>query len=317
MVTRWVAASVVIVLAGVGSVALVVAVGFGPGSVVTAYLDALARRDAASALTLPGVSAEGDGSRALLTAAALPGLGGIRIVDDVEHDDGVHRITASWISNGTRGQTTFEVERVGTRFGVFPIWGFAQSPIARLSLEVRNSREVLVGDQDVHTVGVGADDYAVLVPGDYRFVWRTAWVRSAEESTVVDAVGESYSASVDVEATPRFVAAVSTQVDALLSRCATQKVLFPTGCPFGQEIDDRVVSTPEWSIVQHPDIRLAGVGDDMRWTIPSAHGTAHLTAQVQSLFDGTTSTFDKDVPFTIRATVAIDTAGDVTLSDVR
>jgi hypothetical protein len=311
-----VAALAVIALAGVGSIALVVALGFGPGSFVTAYLDALARRDAASALALPGVD-HGSGSRALLTSAALPGLAAIRITGDEEHDGGLHRVTASWTSHGTPGESTFEVQRIGTRFGVFPIWGFAQSPIAQLSLDVHNARDVTVGQQHVHTPGTGPHDYAALVPGEYRFAQQTDLVGSDVEAVVVDTVGQRMAASVDVEATPRFVEAVQARVDALLRDCAKQQVLFPTGCPFGQDIEDRVTSAPRWSIVQGPSIRLVGEGDDERWIIPTVPATAHLKVEVQSLYDGSTSTFDKDVPFTIRATVAVDAAGDITISDVR
>lgn len=317
MVLPWVAAFLVIAVVGAGSVAAIVVLGFGPGSFVSAYLDALARRDAASALALPGVGA-GSGSRALLTSAALPGLSGIGIIGDVEHDGGLHRVTARWSSHGVDGQTSFEVERIGTRFGVFPIWGFAQSPLARLSLEVRNARDVTAETQPVRTPGVGAHGYALLVPGDYRFAQRTALVGSAQESVDADTVGERLSASVDVEATPRFLDEVSTKVRALLARCATQKVLFPTGCPFGREIDDRVVSDPVWSVVREPEIRLEGTGDDASWTIPAVPGTAHLRVRVESLYDGSTSTVDEDVPFTISATVTVGEDGTViTVADVR
>jgi hypothetical protein len=315
VVLRWVGAFVVIALVGAGSIALVVAVGFGPGSVVSAYLDALARRDAASALALPGVDA-GTGSRALLTSAALPGLGHVKITDDVEHDGGMHRITASWTSRGVSGQSTFEVKQVGERFGVFPIWGFAQSPVTTLALTVSNARDVTAGTQAIRTAGVGAHDYALLVPGAYVFAQRTELVTSADRVVVADTVGQRFAATVDVEAAPRLLALVSTQVHALLDRCAKQTVLFPAGCPFGEEIDDRVVSTPAWSIPHYPTIRLEGAGDDASWIIPAVPATAHLTVKVQSLFDGTTSDFDQDVPFTIRARVAVDAAGDVSISAV-
>jgi len=316
VVVRWVAALLVLVVAGVGAVALVVTLGFGPGAFVTAYLDALARRDAASALALPGVD-PGTNTMRGTTSAALPGLAGIRIVGDQEHDGGRHRITAAWTSHGTSGESTFEVERVGTRFGAFPIWGFAQSPIAELGLTVRNARDVTVGDQPVHTPGSGSHDYAVLVPGEYRFAQRTAYVTSAVEPVVADTVGQRMRATVDVEASPRLVALVQREVDALLARCATQQVLFPTGCPFGHDIADRVTSTPDWSIVHEPEIRLDGAGDDLSWTIPAVPATAHLKVEVQSLFDGSTSTFDKDIPFTVQARVRVLPDGTVGITDVR
>jgi hypothetical protein len=316
VVLRWVAACAAVVLVGVGSVAVVIAVGFGPGSFVTTYLDALARRDAPSALSLPGVDAAG-ANPALLTSAALPGLHDIRITDDVEHDGGVHRITASWTSNDTAGQSTFEVERIGTRFGVFPVWGFAESPVARLSLDVRNSREVTAGTQRVRTPGVGPHEYAVLVPGDYRFVERTALLVSTERPVLADTVGQRFGATIDVEASRKLVDLVSTQVNKLLDRCATQKVLFPAGCPFGQQIENRVTGTPAWSMKRYPDMRLVGAGDDRSWTIPQVPGTAHLKVPVESLFDGSASTFDKDVPFTIRATVRVSGDGELTIRDVQ
>lgn len=313
VVLRWVAASVVIVLAGVGSVALVVAVGFGPTSVVTAYLDALARRDAASALSLPGVD-PGPGGRALLDSAALPGLSGAHVVDDVEHDRGLHRITAAWTSGGTTGQTVFEVHRVGTRLGVFPVWGFAQSPVARLALDVRNSLQMEAGARSVRIANPGPNDYSVLVPGAYRFGVTSPLVVADPVTVAVDTVGQEVSGTVDAEASPRLVSAVSTQVRALLARCATQQVLFPAGCPFGQQIDDRVTSTPAWSIVHEPAVVLTGAGDGRSWLIPSVPGTAHLTVQVQSLYDGSTSTFDKDVPFSIRAIVRVGADGSLAIT---
>lgn len=316
VVLRWVAAFAVVALVGVGAVAVVIAAAFGPGSFVTTYLDALGRRDAPSALALPGVDA-GGGDRALLTSAALPGLRDIRIIDDVEHDEGVHRVTASWVSNGTAGQSTFEVERIGTRFGVFPVWGFEESPVAQLSLEVRNSRDVMAGEQRVHTPGTGAHDYALLVPGDYRFSQNTTLLASAERPVIADTVGQRFSARIDVEASTRFVDLVSAQVDRLLERCTTQTVLFPTGCPFGQQIDDRVTGTPAWSMVHDPLVRLVGAGDDRSWIIPHVPGTAHLKVQVESLYDGTTSTFDKDVPFTMSAIVRVSAVGVMTISDVQ
>lgn len=315
MVLRWVAASAVLMLVGVGSVALTVALGYGPGSFVSAYLDALARRDATSALSLPGVVAD-SGDRSLLTSAALPGLADVRVVSDQEHDGGIHRVTASWTSHGEPGESTFEVRRIGTRLGVFPVWGFAQSPVAQLSLAVRNARQASVGLATVRTPGSGARDYPVLVPGGYRFLVQTEFVTSDVVPVDADTVGERLTATVDAEATPRFVARVQKQVDALLTECATQKVLYPTGCPFGQDIPNRVTSAPQWSIVHQPIVRLQGAGDGVGWVIPAVPGTAHLKVDVQSLFDGSASTFDKDVPFTIEATVRVDDAGDITISGV-
>ena len=75
-------------------------------------------------------------------------------------------------------------------------------------------------------------------------------------------------------------------MDGELDRCATQDVLFPTGCPFGQSVENRVVSTPKWSIVEYPTVQVEPGDDFDSWVVPSASGTAHLVVDVQSLFDG-------------------------------
>jgi hypothetical protein len=35
------------------------------------------------------------------------------------------------------------------------------------------------------------------------------------------------------------------------------------------------------------------------WTMPQTDAAAHLIVEVKSLFDGTVSTFDEDVPFSV------------------
>ena len=166
------------------------------------------------------------------------------------------------------------------------------------------------------TPGVGAAEYAVLVPGIYTVRHRSTYLTADPVRVTADTVGQELTAILDVEANARFVHAVGTRIDAQLRECATQKVLFPTGCPFGEQIDNRVVSAPRWSIVHYPEVRLAGSGDDASWKVPAIPATAHLTVDVKSLFDGTVSTFDQDVPFTASYTVSIDADDTLTITPV-
>ncbi len=314
VVLLWVAAFVVLVIAGVGSVVVLNLTAAGPGAFVGAYLDALARRDAASALAMPGVH-PGTGDTQLLAGGALPGLSGIRQVDDVAHD-GMHRITMAWTSAGGSGETAFEVRPAGTRLGVVSAWEFAESPVAELSLEVQNTRTFDVGTITAGTPGVGPADYAVLVPGVYTIGHTSTFLDADPVRVTADTVGQDLSAVVDVEANAHFVNAVETQVDKHLRQCTTQQVLFPTGCPFGEQIDNRVVSAPQWSMVHYPDVRLVGAGDDVGWNVPAIPGTAHLKVDVKSLFDGTVSTFDQDVPFKASFSVVIDPDERLTMTAV-
>jgi hypothetical protein len=310
----WLAALLIAVLAGGVTVVALNATLFGAGGFVSVYLDALARGDVSAALSLPGVDARGEDAL-LLKDGTLAGLSGIHQLSDEERD-GAHWVTFGWTTPHGSGTTTFEVQRVGTRFGLFPEWGFVVSPLATVSLSVDNDTRFTVnGVQQVSSRRSDtAVDYAVLVPGSYTFGHRTALLTADPQSVVVDTVGESLSATVQPQADPAFVAAVTRQVRAQLDSCATQTVLFPTGCSFGQSIPNRVSGAPAWSIVHYPPIRISPGSAFGTWSIPAAPGTAHLKVAVTSLLDGSVSAFDQDVPFQLRATITLGADGAITVA---
>lgn len=110
---------------------------------------------------------------------------------------------------------------------------------------------------------------------------------------------------VDVQAQPteKFTAAVQEQVESFLSTCATQQVLQPTGCPFGLVVQNRLASTPTWSIAQQPTVTL--VPDGAHWRIEKVPAVAHITVDIRSIFDGSVRTLDEAVPFSLDGTVTI------------
>lgn len=302
-----------------GAVAIVNATLFGAGSFVGIYLDAVARGDADGALSLPGVVAPGGDDDLLLTAPALSGLTGIRQVSDTELDGGAHRVVMAWASPHGDGTTEFEVAPVGTRFGLFPEWGFRVSPVATVSLAVEHDPRFfanrLSAATDTDTPGSGSSaprDYAVLVPGSYVFGHDTPYLTAETVTVLADRVGATSDATVDVQAGPAFVAQLDETVRASLDSCTTQAVLFPTGCPFGQPISDRVASAPVWSIATYPAMSIAPGDDFATWQVAPTPAVAHLVVDVQSLFDGSVDTFDRDVPFEVSYVITIDgTAIDV------
>jgi hypothetical protein len=303
----------IVVLAATGAVATLNATVFGAGAFVRVYLDALARGDVTGALSLPGVTARGvDG--ALLRDGTLAGLRNIHQLSDDERG-GEHIVTVGWSSPEGSGSTAFEVKRIGTRFGLFPEWGFAISPVATVTLNVEHdARFTLNGHQEVSSKRDGlAANYAVLVPGAYVFGHQSTYLAADPDPVLVDTVGENLGAVVDVEANTAFVAKVSKLVDAQLAVCAKQPVLFPSGCSFGQTIDNRVSSAPAWSIVSEPRISIVPGEQFGTWAIPSSAGTAHLKVQVTSLYDGTVSTFDQDVPFTVEADIQLGADDSITV----
>ena len=214
----WLAAFLIALLAGVGTVVVLNASAFGAGGFVGVYLDALARGDVSDALSLPGVDTRG-ANAALLQDGTLAGLSGIHQLSDEERG-GAHWVTVAWTSPHGSGTTTFEVRRIGTRFGLFPEWGFAVSPLATVSLSVLNdARFTLNGVQEVAARASDKPaDYAVLVPGSYTFGHRTALLSAVPQSVVADTVGENLSALVQPQADAAFVRE-ATCAGASTARC--------------------------------------------------------------------------------------------------
>lgn len=303
----WLVAFGIAVAAGTVTIVALNATVFGAGGFVRVYLDAVARGDAASALELPGVGHPGEGvSDALLTDDALAGLREVRELADV-NEDGVHRITVAWESPEGGGETTFRVERIGTRFGLFPEWGFAVSPLDTVSLTVLHDRRFMVNGMaaDTGLVANTARDYSVLAPGSYRFTHDTEFLSADPVVILIDQGEGPVEATLDVQPTALFAERVSVEVAAHLDECATQTVLFPSGCPIGQAIPNRVVGAPVWSMVEYPAITLQPGVDFGTWQTVRVPATAHLVVDVQSLFDGSISTFDQDVPFQVSYLVSI------------
>jgi hypothetical protein len=316
-VIPWVAAFAILALATLGGVALANATVFTAGSFVRIYLDAIARGDAESALQLPGVDST-EASLALLEPDALTGLDLLQQVSDVDLGDGVHRVAYSWVSPGGNGTSEFLVQRVGTRFGLFPEWGFAVSPTATISLTVSHDSAFFVNALQADT-GQDSDDavaYALFVPGEYTFGHESPFLTAVPRLVVAVTPAEELTTTIEVEANEAFVTQVQSQVDAHLDQCATQEVLFPTGCPFGRSIENRVVSAPRWTIVAYPEVRVDAGPEFGSWVVPTTTGTAHLVVDVQSLFDGSISTFDEDVPFEVGYLITFTGPSTVTIEEV-
>lgn len=315
---RVVVTGVVVILCVIGVAAAVVAglsaTTFGASSFVRVYLEAVARGDAAGALGMPGVGIDDDDRLDFLTGDALPGLAQLSEVAVEPGDDGTTLVSYSWSSARGDGVSTFTVERDGATLGVFPRWRFAVSPVATLRLTVEHDDRFRVAGVAARSGVEAAEpvDYALLVPGVYRVDHRSTYLRADPLDLVVDRPSSQVGATLDVQPALVFTIAVNAEVKALLDACATQEVLFPTGCPLGHAIANRVASPPAWSIAEYPDIRLEPGDEFGTWRVPSTEFTAHLRVEVQSLFDGSLSTVDRDLPSSASWLVTI-LADDATL----
>jgi len=297
---------------------------FSSGGFVRSYLGALARHDMSSALEIADIylpeehgAASDDGAGAtpidttgagsmllagshdLLRPSALSTLEDIAVVDSQKNDDGTETVTFNFELDGRSAQSTFTVLRSGTRFGVFADWEFVTAPLTLVHLTVLNAQEFSANGTDLVAPAQGTPSpYVVLTPSSFDITHTSTFLKA--EPIVVSATepGTTVRARLDVVANEAMIAQVQREVNDDLDECATQVVLLPTGCPFGQPMSNRIVTTPEWSIAAYPPVTLAPGAEPGSWLMPATDAAAHLRVDVRSIFDGSVSTFDKDVSFT-------------------
>lgn len=294
---------------------------YSPAAFVTRYLDLLAQGRAADALLVPGVRADSatlvgsglptDASEALLRRDALAPLDGIRIVDTVE-TDGVATVTVAYDAGPYEATTSFAVERAGS-IGVAPSWRFARSPLAVIELSVRGAMQFRVNGfeidkRQISPDGVDVDpldpvSLLVFSPGLYSIDVDTPLSASAGIAVLSDTPNAEIPVTLQTEATDQFVDVVQDKVDAFLEECATQRVLQPTGCPFGFTVRNRIVDAPVWSMVDPPVVTIEPDGAD--WRIRRTQAVAHISVDIQSIFDGSIRHVDEDVPFFIDGSITV------------
>lgn len=301
IVIGWVGAVVVLAGSIIAGVAIANATVFSASAFARDYLTSLADGRVGEVLALPGVDAEGLDQR-MLDPLAVDAFSW-ELVGDTEAD-GVHRVTVAFTSGTTTARATLHIERVGTRLALFPEWGFARSPITALSVTTTGDERLTVGRLPLVIADGAPAVFATLTPGVYRFSHDSEFL-TADEVTVA-AVGGDTSVEIDIVPSAAFLDAAQEALADALAACADQHVLFPTGCPFGYAIENRVASEPEWTISQLPRVRLAPHEHVGSWALIGADGVAHLRVDVQSLFDGSVSTLERDVPFSAAYRVGFD-----------
>ncbi|MCU1412192.1 MAG: hypothetical protein JWR04_2899 [Rhodoglobus sp.] len=298
IITWTVVAAIIVAIFG-GTVFVLNATLYSASGFVRSYLDSLARHDVDGALELAGTVAAGDASDELLVADALGDLSDITLISDDRDAQGIHRVVFGFTAGGESGQSTFSVRPQGTLLGLFPRWSFESSPLGVLQVVPQHGTSFTVNGVKVQaSVPDQPAPYLVFAPGNYVLASKSLYLEAAPTDVTASQPGAAVIASVKLLPTKAFVAQVQKELNKYLDDCATQEVLLPTGCPFGEEIDNRIVSTPAWSIAHYPKVTLQPGSQPGSWLMPSTDAAAHLVVDIRSLFDGTVSTFDEDVPFT-------------------
>ncbi|MBH0052831.1 hypothetical protein I6E74_01450 [Salinibacterium sp. SWN139] len=313
-----------IVVAFVTTVLIVNATLFSASGFVRSYLGALARHDMASALQIADITlpeehgaASDDGSGAtpidttgagsmllagahdLLRPSALSTIEEIAVVSQEKNADGSETVTFVFELDGQTSHSTFTVERDGSRFGVFADWKFVTAPLTIVRLTVTNAQEFTANGSEFVTPAQDTPaPFVVLTPSSFEISHDSTYLTASPITVSATEPGDTVRASLDVVANQTMIAQVQREVNDYLDECATQVVLLPTGCPFGQPMANRIVTTPEWSIASYPEVSLVPGSETGTWLMPETDAAAHLNVDVRSIFDGSVSTFDKDVDFT-------------------
>jgi len=303
---------------------------YSAGGFVGEYLDALASRDPAAALAMPGVELTDarlkkaglpqDLPETLLRGSVLGELTDIRLQRDIAGKNGGHTVVYDFRLDGRRATMEFAVARAGTLAGVFNGWRFTSSPLAVLQVTVLHEATFTINGLTLDTRAHAAPEspvtfsnqaaYLAFAPALYEFT-HDSTLLTADKQTVP--VTTPAATDVTIEAMPneRFTKQVQTELNIFLDDCATQKVLQPSNCPFGTEINNQVEELPTWSIASYPVVKLKA--GQSTFEMPGTDGKAHIVVDVRSLFDGELSTRDEDVPFSVALSVTIQPDGGLAI----
>ena len=294
---------------------------YSPSAFITNYLHLLSAGRAADALAVPGVAVDAaalddagipsTASEALLRSTALSSLTDITVVSEKDVD-GVTEVTASYIAGGYPGTSTFSVTRDGWN-GLAPGWRFSVTPLSAIDITVLGSTRFSVNGfemdkRQVSPDGVDTDpldavSMLTFTPGAYSATIDTKMAKTPGTAVLADMPLRRVPVVLEAQPTAEFTAVVQESVDRFLTQCATQKVLKPTGCPFGYTVQNRLDGEPSWSIVRMPAVAVELDGND--WAFPASEGVAHVSAEIRSLYDGSLRDLDEDVPFIITGSITI------------
>jgi hypothetical protein len=287
---------------------------YSPTGFVDRYLSAIDRRDLASALEMPGVEVPEGADATLLTRVGTVPVDSARVVDTTETGD-VVTVRVEWTDQGVTGTLDLAVRPAAPTLGVFNGWRFAETPLTVIPVSVSGAAQIRANGVALDAVsagdGVATADAAALAPSRLTLDLDTRLLVAPPVLTVAGS-GEA-PATVAAQATPEFIGSVQKELDAFLDQCATQQVLQPAGCPFGTFVQDRLLAPPTWTMVDYPQVSLRPGGEVGTWTMPTTGGTAKVSGEILSLFDGSRSALDEAVPFTVGYDIVIDSAGNITI----
>lgn len=308
IVVIWVVLFGVLVGAFAMSVLILNSSFYSAGNFVSSYLQALQRGDLEEVFATPGVIKNAGMSTELLRSNALGGLDDFTITSDNDQGGGIHLVSYRATLGGQSAAGAFQVIEGDSHFGIFSGWAFLQSPISELRVTPLHDASFEVnGIALTSPNGPSVDtSYQVLTPGVFTVTHNSEYLIAEPKTVIVTRPASTVPAVLDIQASPKFVSGIQKEVNDFLDECTQQEVLFPTGCPFGQSISNYVESVPTWRMENYPAVTIEPGNDPGTWLVPEAAADAHLTVDVRSLYDGSISVFDEDIPFAVSWVMTIN-----------
>jgi hypothetical protein len=272
---------------------------FSASGHVASYLRALESENFGLAASRAGLSEVPS-----VTPLVGAGVTNARVVGTAALDSGSIAVQADYDILDESHSTVFVVERTEPVLFFFTQWRFSQAPVAQLEFSVIGDNRVSVNSRQLTLTRLGVPPRSrVLVPGHYEASLETEWLQSDVAVVTVTEVGSSAPLRLRLDPTPRLLDTATDAVEKFLNDCVTQTVLQPVGCPFGVTVDDRVLGTPDWSILDYPEVALTLAGDRASWSMVATGGVAQVKIQVQSLFDGTVEERVDEISFRLAGLV--------------
>lgn len=287
---------------------------YGASGFVRGYLDALDRGDTQSALSLAGVTPGADDD--LLTVSEKGRISDVQVVSEVATARGGRLVTVSFTAAGATRRASFDVTRNGVFGGLFTSWKFQTAPTASLEITPSHDSRFTANSVDIRSKSADlATRYTVLAPAVFELAHDTTYLTAPPVTTVAASPGIVAKATVAIVPKKSFVDKVTTDVTRYLrTTCLPQKVLLPSGCPFGEQVDDRLTSAPTWSMTTYPSVSMRATSTPGVWLVSRATGQARLRVGAQSLYDGHTYTIDEKVPFDVEYLVTIGSDNRLTIT---
>ncbi|MEV7974083.1 hypothetical protein [Cellulomonas sp. NPDC089187] len=245
-----VGAVVVLLVAGVITIAQINSRVYGPGAQAQEFFDALEQGSASDALAMADLDLS-PADQALLTDE-IYGAAESRPQDMRVRSTTTYGSTASVSVEFTQGDRSVTgsvlLEKTGRTGVFFDQWRIIDAPLGSLSTSLYDTEEVVVNGQ---TVTLEASTVTVL-PGEYTVsLPESTWMESSTATAVV--YGDAWTTLDEVALSPNaeFETEAKRVVDEYLNGCLAQADLAPRNCP-NQAWEWRTVNDLTWTMDEAP-----------------------------------------------------------------